>query len=393
LAKVRTFTRETVKTFAGFLDFYYWKGIPCVRSWPRRQTTALAPSRIAAQNAFTISRKYLKEMDPGTRLAWLNAFPKGKIAWLDQYTGLFMEYYSQTGTVPPQITNFSSGTDGDDTYISFTTSREGTYKASLYNQPLTTRPRVTRFKGRPDRCIKYIVPEPYRLYYGHGSAIAEMDMPYLSVYDRDRIQSPYTHTSYSEAVRKACAYLSGASWTYQPGTTVRQDLYTYLRYGRYTAWIEQNRAYYYTDTQNWWDTFPDQHPTQLRYTYHCTGYSDCSGGFYVPQWNDQIFPAQLDQNIIEFDAAEIDIPDGLWQFYFRPYPYKECWMDTPPFSNWTHYGFQHNPTNHGLLTFLLTDQKQIKINVPTADISPDAAFAQVVDTDNIPLPAPPVIFH
>jgi len=48
-----------IKGLRGVLDFYYWKGIPCVRSWPRIPMANRTPASMASAHLFgEISRAY-----------------------------------------------------------------------------------------------------------------------------------------------------------------------------------------------------------------------------------------------------------------------------------------------------------------------------------------------
>lgn len=41
-----------IKGLRGVLDFYYWKGIPCVRSWPRIPFASRTPASLASAKLF-----------------------------------------------------------------------------------------------------------------------------------------------------------------------------------------------------------------------------------------------------------------------------------------------------------------------------------------------------
>lgn len=45
-------SREIISAFAGVLDFYVWKGIPCVRSWPRKPKMPRSPAVQTSANLF-----------------------------------------------------------------------------------------------------------------------------------------------------------------------------------------------------------------------------------------------------------------------------------------------------------------------------------------------------
>lgn len=43
---------EVIKTLKGTLDYYYWKGIPCVRSWPHIPMSSRTPASLASAQIF-----------------------------------------------------------------------------------------------------------------------------------------------------------------------------------------------------------------------------------------------------------------------------------------------------------------------------------------------------
>ena len=47
----------------GTVDFYYWKGIPVARSWPRKTTLPPSPAMLAAQQTFAKAAILYKEQD------------------------------------------------------------------------------------------------------------------------------------------------------------------------------------------------------------------------------------------------------------------------------------------------------------------------------------------
>ena len=43
---------EIISTLKGTLDFYYWKGIPCVRKWPVIPMSSRTPASLASAQLF-----------------------------------------------------------------------------------------------------------------------------------------------------------------------------------------------------------------------------------------------------------------------------------------------------------------------------------------------------
>ncbi len=54
----------------GVLDFYEWKGIPCVRSWPRSPGHRRAPPVEAQWPAFTFAAKEWNNLSPEVQNAY-----------------------------------------------------------------------------------------------------------------------------------------------------------------------------------------------------------------------------------------------------------------------------------------------------------------------------------
>ena len=97
---------EMVRDFAGTVDFYYWKGIPVARLWPRK--TAIPPSSAmyAARTAFIQSRRDLAVIPGAVRLSWARVSFGRKQAWLDYYTAIYMRYFKLYRVYPPVVTDF-----------------------------------------------------------------------------------------------------------------------------------------------------------------------------------------------------------------------------------------------------------------------------------------------
>jgi len=106
MAIVKSFSVEMVRDFAGVVDFYYWKGIPVARLWPR--ITQIPPSSpmMAARLAFISSRADLKLIPGKLRLAWASVSFGKKQAWLDYYTSIYMRYFKIYRVYPPVVTDY-----------------------------------------------------------------------------------------------------------------------------------------------------------------------------------------------------------------------------------------------------------------------------------------------
>ncbi|MBA7587564.1 hypothetical protein ES708_29595 [subsurface metagenome] len=59
-----------IKGFRGVLDFYVWKGIACVRSWPRSPGQRRAPAVKAQWAAFSEATKLWQLLSPEVQAAY-----------------------------------------------------------------------------------------------------------------------------------------------------------------------------------------------------------------------------------------------------------------------------------------------------------------------------------
>ena len=72
-------SQAIISLFAGTLDFYVWKGIPCVRTWPRKPQMPRAP---AVKTAYELFGYFATELSatPANILARSQALAVGT-AW------------------------------------------------------------------------------------------------------------------------------------------------------------------------------------------------------------------------------------------------------------------------------------------------------------------------
>jgi hypothetical protein len=106
MAVVKSFSAEMVRDFAGVVDFYYWKGIPVARRWPRKTTILPSSAMWAARTAFIQSRRDLALMPGAVREAWASVSFGKKQAWLDYYTAIYMRYFKLYRVYPPVVLAF-----------------------------------------------------------------------------------------------------------------------------------------------------------------------------------------------------------------------------------------------------------------------------------------------
>jgi hypothetical protein len=106
MAKVRHISQAMIDSLRGTIDFYYWRGIPVVRTWPKKSTVPASPAMLAARAAFTASRVDVKTVGPAVRAEWVATATGEKQAWLDYFTYAYMSVWKSTGQYPPVVTDF-----------------------------------------------------------------------------------------------------------------------------------------------------------------------------------------------------------------------------------------------------------------------------------------------
>jgi len=140
--------------FAHSLDFYYWKGIPCVRKWPRKKLG----SATEAQSIWYKIFKHFAEAKHATAFE-IRFFYKHWTAgttwtWGDLATAQGLEYYGATKKLPPQIITPTIDTYyGKLRYIKFRTdSPEQPYLCRKL--PKENLVEYKTYRGRKEKCIR-----------------------------------------------------------------------------------------------------------------------------------------------------------------------------------------------------------------------------------------------
>lgn len=55
---------DIIQAFKGTLDYYVWRGLPCVRTWPRWTLTERSTAVVTAQQAFADYTRRVAATDP-----------------------------------------------------------------------------------------------------------------------------------------------------------------------------------------------------------------------------------------------------------------------------------------------------------------------------------------
>lgn len=69
-------SQAIIDLFAGVIDFYLWKGIPCARAWPRYKPRTPSPIELANQQAFAYVNQQWASLDIAIKEQW-NAMAGG----------------------------------------------------------------------------------------------------------------------------------------------------------------------------------------------------------------------------------------------------------------------------------------------------------------------------
>jgi hypothetical protein len=107
MAKVKSFSEKMVRDLSRVIDFYYWKGIPVARCWPRKTTIPTSLAMLSSQNAFRQSRVDLKAVSGFVRKVWADSTVGKRQAWLDYYTSIFLSIWKSQGRFPSVLHDFS----------------------------------------------------------------------------------------------------------------------------------------------------------------------------------------------------------------------------------------------------------------------------------------------
>ncbi len=71
MAKIQALPgQEVISGFKGVIDYYVWKGIACVRRWPRSPGHRRAPAVMAQWSAFSESSKLWTQLSPEVQEAY-----------------------------------------------------------------------------------------------------------------------------------------------------------------------------------------------------------------------------------------------------------------------------------------------------------------------------------
>lgn len=77
------FEPETIRAFRGVLDFYYWRGLHLVRSWPRKPVLPRSPAVQATAQEFKENVQALSDLPAPFRSQAMAAVAGTDWTWRD----------------------------------------------------------------------------------------------------------------------------------------------------------------------------------------------------------------------------------------------------------------------------------------------------------------------
>lgn len=67
------------------VDFYYWKGVPVARSWPRKSTQPRTPGEIVTSQAFAAAAIITGAIGSPVRASFLEIQVGHGVTWVDHF--------------------------------------------------------------------------------------------------------------------------------------------------------------------------------------------------------------------------------------------------------------------------------------------------------------------
>jgi len=162
--------------FKEVLDFYFWKGIPCVRLWPKRYAGIISASQTASYTAFSQIGKMKSLVPPEIRENFKEWAGGTTWIWSDIFTSQCMAYWKATGEVPAVISNpsITYGSGLKHIIMQTNTSAQPWLCRHVPRSLMTT---WKEYRGRKELCITpNMAPGvdcvPMRLMYSGGVAFS-----------------------------------------------------------------------------------------------------------------------------------------------------------------------------------------------------------------------------
>lgn len=381
---------EMVKYFEGILDFYYWKCIPCCRAWPRPPHPPYSQIQADAMDAFKQSRILLKQLSPSMREIWSSTFRGSGSAWLDQYTGAFMNYWGETHTIPPVVTQMSIEKTATDYIASWTTTPGSGTKAFLCTGEPKSLPRTKYFKGKPDRCAWYKNPTPAKTYDVTHPTSDPVEIAFIDFVEKKLRAADGISWDFDEAYQTALTNLQATDYQYFGDYIGGSAAFCHKAAPiPYRVHFEQFRTKLVLDFSNWTTAHPGTTPNNLIIS--------TNGTKIGPTWPTIGSPP---------NTIGADPPDGYGEISFPITPsIVEGWATltieqqpqyiwplsppTPPAEFRNCYGYI-SMSESDIFACSLTDPSKSTATIPIDAMPDEHLFIFIGDDSGIPYVVPPI---
>lgn len=163
----------------GEIDYYYERGRPVVRYWPRHPRVPHSPNQKRSRDALSEARRRLSLFPPALRRAWEQFFFGNKKAWQDFFTSWFIKFYMKSGVFPPTVTDINLFDDGDAFILGLRTDRCIDFPLYLFDENIHHFIRPTYTRGTWDLCYRPGFPSPFHKIPGLGCMdVGKKTIPY-----------------------------------------------------------------------------------------------------------------------------------------------------------------------------------------------------------------------
>lgn len=298
--------RQTVGALRGYLDFYYWKGIPVIRKWPDYSNFVPRAGTAASNAAFAESRKTIQLIVPQMRDALRQACIGKRRAWVDAFTRRYMHAWKLTGEIPPTLIKIEKEYIDGALNIYFETTPNHTITGHLHfgENPIVYETGSCR--GAPDkRPDENEIPEIW---------IGEETPPEEGIeVDNITVEKGYGYSKAAQSFGYTWDQVCSLVWpnwlrtNWSGGWQKLQDHYNRGLTG-YPPWplssqVVSGKVNWIVHFSDWYDLYPTIHPTKITIRMH--NYLD-SGVAQIKSESGKGFTQRVDagENEFTFDVAE-----------------------------------------------------------------------------------------
>ena len=88
---------KVISGFKGTLDYYFYMGVACVRSWPRSPGKIRSPAVMAQWQAWSYITKHWNYLSPEVRRAYESTATGSSLTGRDLFTKAFISSYFRLG--------------------------------------------------------------------------------------------------------------------------------------------------------------------------------------------------------------------------------------------------------------------------------------------------------